>query len=355
MPALTELIVDSNQLTLLPDFLGQAPVLTELSVSGNQLTSLPDSLGQAPALIKLYAGENQLISLPESLGNLQTLRVLNLRYNQLTSLPPQLLELHPDCRIDITGNPLSEQVIADLNALVEERMAQGLTVPHMDFNRHVARAGGIWGEASDLAQARPLVEAVAPWFAAGSSSSVGSAAGAAELPDAVRTPASAAGEGAQALSRLLDRLSGSAEFQNATIRPALQTRVRELLLVVAESPDLLARCNAAALEGLGSCGDRVALSFDNLELQLRLHAVQGQAQPQQQAALLTLGAGAHRREVLQEVTQAKLSTCAWWTRWRCTWPTKPSLASGCCPKRKACCTDILPTSKTVTTPPPKPP
>jgi hypothetical protein len=211
------------------------------------------------------------------------------------------MELHTDCRVELSGNPLSEQVIADMHALMAERRAQGLSVPRIEFNRHTAGAGGVWDEQSDLAQARPLFAVVGAWYADADA-----------IPPAhVQTAAAQAGDSAAGLSRLLDRLPGTAEFQNAATRPGLQARVRWLLEAVAASPELMATCHAAALEGLGTCGDRVALTFDNLELQVRLHQIahQGQLSPHQHAAaLLDLGAGAHRRHVLEEFALAKVKT-----------------------------------------------
>ena len=43
-----ELHLNSNQLTALPESLGQLTQLLSLHLAGNQLTALPESLGTAP-------------------------------------------------------------------------------------------------------------------------------------------------------------------------------------------------------------------------------------------------------------------------------------------------------------------
>jgi hypothetical protein len=303
VPAVSELDLGGNRLTSIPAELGQAQALRRLYLVGNLLTSIPAELGQAQALRELDLRGNRLTSIPAELGQAPALSELDLRGNQLTSIPAELMGLHTDCTVELSGNPLSEQVIADMHALMAERRAQGLSVPNIFFDRHTAGAGGVWGEQSDLAQARPLSEVVGAWY-------VGAGADAAP-PAPVQTAAAQAGDSAAGLSRLLDRLPGTAEFENAATRPGLQARVRLLLDAAASSPELMATCNAAALEGLGTCGDRVALTFDNLELQVRLHQIahQGQLLPHQHAAaLLALGAGAHRRHVLEEFARAKVKT-----------------------------------------------
>jgi internalin A len=83
----TNLNVASENLTELPESIGQLTRLSTLNLSNNQLTSLPESIGQLTRLSTLNLSNNQLTSLPESIGQLTQLRILNLSNNQLTSLP----------------------------------------------------------------------------------------------------------------------------------------------------------------------------------------------------------------------------------------------------------------------------
>jgi internalin A len=57
---------------------------------GNQLTELPQSIGNLTNLTTLSLSDNQLTKLPESIGNLTNLEILYLDYNQLTELPESI-------------------------------------------------------------------------------------------------------------------------------------------------------------------------------------------------------------------------------------------------------------------------
>ncbi|KKL06654.1 hypothetical protein LCGC14_2593890, partial [marine sediment metagenome] len=54
--------------------------------------------------IFLVLGENQLTALPESIGNLKSLQELDLKYNQLTALPGSMWQLKNLESIDLDGN-----------------------------------------------------------------------------------------------------------------------------------------------------------------------------------------------------------------------------------------------------------
>ncbi|XP_013388431.1 leucine-rich repeat protein SHOC-2 [Lingula anatina] len=85
---LTHLYLDYNDITHLPDNLGQCLTSLELiSLIGNQLSSLPESVGEMTKLEQIFLNENQITQLPASLSGLQKLKVLNFIGNELTSLP----------------------------------------------------------------------------------------------------------------------------------------------------------------------------------------------------------------------------------------------------------------------------
>ena len=100
----TELDLSLNQLTELPEWLGQLNFLQTLYLRGNQLTELPESLGQLTSLQELYLSDNQLTELPESLGQLTSLKALDLSDNQLTGLPEFLRNLTKLERLFLHGN-----------------------------------------------------------------------------------------------------------------------------------------------------------------------------------------------------------------------------------------------------------
>jgi len=57
----------------------------------------------------LYLEDNQLTTLPESIGNLSSLETLYLYYNQLTTLPESICNLSSDCKIYVYDNLLCEE------------------------------------------------------------------------------------------------------------------------------------------------------------------------------------------------------------------------------------------------------
>ena len=58
----------------------------QLYLAQNQLTSLPDSIGDLEALEELWAYTNALESLPASIGRLRKLKKLIVFNNQITAL-----------------------------------------------------------------------------------------------------------------------------------------------------------------------------------------------------------------------------------------------------------------------------
>ncbi len=90
---LQRLYLSGNQLTTLPESIGQLKLLQRLDLSGNRLTTLPESIGQLTQLQRLYISGNQLTTLPESIGELRLLQRLDLSGNQLTTLPESIGQL----------------------------------------------------------------------------------------------------------------------------------------------------------------------------------------------------------------------------------------------------------------------
>jgi Leucine-rich repeat (LRR) protein len=106
--SLQYLDLSENQLTSLPDSIGNITNLTELYLYYNQLTSLPDSIENLTNLTELNLSSNELRSLPDSIGNLKNLTKLALRNNQLTSLPDSIGNLSDLIELDLSNNPLPQ-------------------------------------------------------------------------------------------------------------------------------------------------------------------------------------------------------------------------------------------------------
>ncbi|KAK2502967.1 hypothetical protein MC885_020312, partial [Smutsia gigantea] len=80
----------NNQLTALPEDIGQLTALQVLNVERNQLTYLPHSIGNLTQLQTLSVKDNKLKELPDSLGELRSLRTLDISENEIQRLPQML-------------------------------------------------------------------------------------------------------------------------------------------------------------------------------------------------------------------------------------------------------------------------
>ncbi|XP_058380079.1 E3 ubiquitin-protein ligase LRSAM1 isoform X5 [Diceros bicornis minor] len=116
------LIVHTNHLTsLLPKSCSLLSLATikVLDLHDNQLTALPDDIGQLTSLQVLNVEKNQLTYLPRSIGNLIQLQTLNVKDNKLKELPDTLGELRSLRTLDITENEIQRlpQVLAHVRTL----------------------------------------------------------------------------------------------------------------------------------------------------------------------------------------------------------------------------------------------
>jgi len=148
LSTLTSLNLSGNHLTSLPKKIGQLKNLVELNLSGNdsldivslctafkdyqrqieistdyfaeknddnskllikisEQKSLPEQIGQLSSLTTLDLSDNQLTRLPEQIGQLSSLTSLNLWSNELTSLPKQIVQLSSLTSLDLGGNGLT--------------------------------------------------------------------------------------------------------------------------------------------------------------------------------------------------------------------------------------------------------
>ncbi|HSH05628.1 MAG TPA: leucine-rich repeat domain-containing protein [Anaerolineae bacterium] len=98
----------------------QLCALTQLEIlwlHQNQITTLPDCIGQLINLIELYAYQNQIIAIPTSIGGLENLEILWLANNQITSIPTTIIGAIKLRELNLNFNRIEEAPIeiASLN------------------------------------------------------------------------------------------------------------------------------------------------------------------------------------------------------------------------------------------------
>lgn len=103
---LRNLSLAGNKLTIFPDFLGKLTRLRHLDLYENELTIIPEAIGSLAQLQSLSLAGNQLTIIPEAIGNLIGLDRLDLSRNQLTTLPKSIDKLTELERLSLSGNPL---------------------------------------------------------------------------------------------------------------------------------------------------------------------------------------------------------------------------------------------------------
>jgi hypothetical protein len=81
-----------------------------LILTDNQITCLPDTLGERPRMQKLALAGNLLTDLPANLAQLNNLELVRISANQLTQCPDQLLVLPKLAWLAFSGNPFSRNV-----------------------------------------------------------------------------------------------------------------------------------------------------------------------------------------------------------------------------------------------------
>ncbi|MGY4772588.1 leucine-rich repeat domain-containing protein [Kribbella sp. CWNU-51] len=102
-----ELYLHENQLTELPEWLGELTELRILDLSHQPLKALPD-LGRLQRLEFLYVSDLAITELPPTLGALTSLLYLGATDNGMTSVPESLGRLGNLIELRLYGNRLTE-------------------------------------------------------------------------------------------------------------------------------------------------------------------------------------------------------------------------------------------------------
>ena len=90
LSSLESLNLRVNYLKKLPDSIGSLLSLKNLDLYANRLISIPSSIGSLSSLEKLLLSKNELVILPPSIGSLSSLKILDLSNNELDKLPASI-------------------------------------------------------------------------------------------------------------------------------------------------------------------------------------------------------------------------------------------------------------------------
>jgi len=245
--ALEDIRLTGNYLRRLPPLPRN---LKQLAINYNFIEELPDL---PPRLQSMHAQCNQLKRLPRVPEPMYELIVSG---NQLVELPKILFS--PRIKVGVflaADNPLPEKELARLRALPES-IVTAITSPTPVANPFNAGAADKLPHAHIVGDAQTMTSALQKWH-----------------PPTKNTHAREALWGAIAqedyaltFAGFLDRLEGTAEYESPAYRPVLRARVEGLLEAMAKDPALRKLCFTISESASTSCGDRVALALDDMEL-----------------------------------------------------------------------------------------
>ncbi|MDF5712105.1 MAG: leucine-rich repeat domain-containing protein, partial [Nostoc sp. S4] len=97
-----------NQITKIPESIGQLSNLTELVLHKNQISEIPESIGQLSNLSKLYLYENQISEISEWIGQLSNLTLLSLYENQISEISESIGQLSNLTLFSLDNNQISK-------------------------------------------------------------------------------------------------------------------------------------------------------------------------------------------------------------------------------------------------------
>lgn len=202
---------------------------------------------------------------------------------RLTALPPSMLAWPPLTNgqphvISVDGSGIRECVV---NRIINEVQPRGIRIHHSLQGNHFGGSNGAPTPFIDLGDALRFWDALAgpPVGEVGSSPLAQGdpfepARG--SVPSTVRAalPAMSNDEG-ETLRDFLSALRQTADFANAATRPILAARVVGLLHAFCTHPDLRERLLAQMTVAMTTCGDRLILSMNDMEIEQRKAMLDG--------------------------------------------------------------------------------
>jgi hypothetical protein len=245
----------------LPPILIEKPFperLRLLTMCYSSLGALPREFGQLSSLQRLELHGSGVTSLPSEIGAMNGLRYLGLESNRgLQGLPSEILNLSPDCTVDLTNTGLSQNVLDHLRQAVT---APGYHGPRFSFSmwhaEHHHHAGLHHdGQVRSFAQLVNELSSVAH-----------------EEP---REYPHLAGEGN--VATWISRLSDTADYKRkGQFQVEFAKKIIGYLKQAEEDPGFREVFLNIIADASTTCGDRVSLSILHVGIAKRLKMLEGQ-------------------------------------------------------------------------------
>ena len=244
---LEDLDLSGNELATIPDDISQLAQLRCLNLSENNLNSLPTTIGALSRLSILQLEDNHLNLLPGGLGQLTSLLDLNLSGNLIQTIPEEILGLPGSTMVNLQRNPLPEDVAFGLE-LVQFLLGSDIPVLLMDIDQAPLQLP---------LEPQTLEESIEGWARDFS------------WPHAPHLNLST--EDAESVRVFLTRLRETSDFANSGNHVAARVfnLLKELQIDEGRSALIL-----TIKDGLGECGDRIALCLDHVELAINLRQLE---------------------------------------------------------------------------------
>ena len=262
-----------NQIAFLPPLPNR---LNYLNVNNNQLVSLPKL---PSSLIHLFADDNLIYRLPEYLP--VTLKHISFFSNRLRHLPEALITLPSSCRVYIENNPLSHPARQSLQAHIHTPDYQG---PQIYLSRLTV---------TDITTPRPLAYAVSDWYESHR-----------EQMTAQNTWQAWQQHHAADFSLFLDKLSATLSGHSSGFLQQVRTWLDQLAI----DDDLRAHIFQVASDALGSCEDRVALTFNTMKKESINLDVQRGKYDDQLDVLIALARQMFHLDQLEKIAYKKIAS-----------------------------------------------
>jgi Leucine-rich repeat (LRR) protein len=264
----------------LPRQIGRISQLRELYLQNNRLLTLPQSMRGLSHLTHLDVSHNMLVELDPEMNH-ATLRHLNVGYNQLAFIPTTLCRLHPECFLNAENNPLlSPEEIQSTQLEIQQNPNGGPIffatlprAPHKPASLDHWLKGWLKAYQETFPQ---LCTGKEDRFPLSSQTFL-------NFYDTLRNH-----DKKGFLQEFLKRLTNTQDFKNdREARNNLIYRVGQMLQEAAINEEFREAIFPILETATSTCGDRVALAFNEIEIQL--HLSKSHEKTDQQLATILIG------------------------------------------------------------------